>query len=48
MTEALAVAQIAAALQEGASLFVTNDIQLRRVTDLTVLVLQDYLPPTTP
>ncbi len=37
--------QIAAALEAGASVFVTNDAPLRRVTELTVLVLSDYLPP---
>jgi predicted nucleic acid-binding protein len=37
--------QMAAALEHGAAFFVTNDIQLRRVTELTVLVLNDYLPP---
>jgi predicted nucleic acid-binding protein len=35
--------QIATALQAGASLFVTNDARLRRVTDVRVLVLDDYL-----
>lgn len=37
--------QIALALQEGADVFITNDVKLRRVTVLRVLVLQDYLPP---
>lgn len=37
--------QIAAALDRGASYFVTNDTKLRKVTELTVLVLDDYLPP---
>lgn len=40
--------QIAAALEHGATIFVTNDVKLRKVTDLTVLVLTDYLPPATP
>ncbi len=37
--------QVAAALEAKATLFVTNDAQLRRVTELRVLVLSDYLPP---
>lgn len=39
--------QIAAALNGGATCFVTNDVQLRKVTELKVLVLKDYLaaPP---
>ncbi len=40
--------QIAAALIYGATLFVTNDDGLRRVTELRVLVLKDYLPPPSP
>lgn len=40
--------QIAAALDQGASHFITNDAGLKRVTDLTVLVLKDYLLPTVP
>jgi predicted nucleic acid-binding protein len=37
--------QLAAALADKATVFVTNDAQLRRVTELTVLILSDYLPP---
>jgi predicted nucleic acid-binding protein len=37
--------QIAAALDHGATYFVTNDAKMRRVTELTVLLLKDYLPP---
>jgi len=40
--------QIAASVQHGASYFVTNDHGLRRVTEVQVLVLSDYLPATTP
>lgn len=36
--------QLAAALEHGASHFLTNDDRLRKVTDLTVLILNDYLP----
>lgn len=37
--------QIAAALDRGAGYFVTNDLTLRRVSELRVLVLDDYAPP---
>ena len=37
--------QMAAALVNGATHFLTNDTGLRRVTELTVLILDDYLPP---
>lgn len=40
--------QMAAALAKGATHFLTNDTQLRRVTELTVLILDDYLPPPAP
>jgi predicted nucleic acid-binding protein len=40
--------QIAAALELGATHFITNDIGLRRVTKLKVLVLDDYLPVPSP
>jgi hypothetical protein len=40
--------QMGAALAEGATHFLTNDTQLRRVTELIVLVLDDYLPPAPP
>jgi predicted nucleic acid-binding protein len=35
--------QIAAALEAGATAFVTNDRRLKHVQDLNVLVLEDYL-----
>jgi len=35
--------QIAAALEAGATLFVTNDQRLAKVQDIRVLVLDDYL-----
>jgi len=35
--------QIAAALQAGATLFVTNDKRLKRVDQIQVLVLDDYV-----
>jgi predicted nucleic acid-binding protein len=35
--------QLSAALEHGATLFVTNDRRLARVTELTVLILDDYL-----
>jgi len=40
--------QLATALERNASHFVTNDIRLRRVTELRILVLEDYLPPANP
>ncbi|HKI38570.1 MAG TPA: PIN domain-containing protein [Gemmataceae bacterium] len=40
--------QVAAALAARATLFVTNDAQFRRVRELTVVVLSDYLPPPAP
>jgi predicted nucleic acid-binding protein len=40
------VLQIATALEKNAAFFLTNDLRLRRVTDLQVLVLDDYLPPS--
>lgn len=36
--------QIAAALQHGATHFLTNDDRLRKVTELTVVVLERYTP----
>jgi predicted nucleic acid-binding protein len=36
--------QIAAAIESGATLFVTNDRRLSRVQDIQVLVLDDYVP----
>lgn len=35
--------QISAALESDATLFVTNDRRLQKVTDLAVLVLDDYI-----
>jgi predicted nucleic acid-binding protein len=40
--------QMGAALANGATHFLTNDAQLRRVMELTVLILNDYLPPAAP
>jgi predicted nucleic acid-binding protein len=37
--------QIAACLQHGATAFLTNDIRLRKVTELDVIVLYDFLDP---
>lgn len=37
--------QVSAALEHGATHFITNDLGLRRVTALQVLVLDDYAPP---
>jgi predicted nucleic acid-binding protein len=34
---------VAAALEAGATAFVTNDRRLKQVQDLKVLVLEDYL-----
>jgi len=36
--------QLAAALEHGASHFITNDARLKRVNELQVLVLDDFLP----
>jgi len=36
--------QIAAALDVGADIFITNDKQLTRIKEIKVLVLSDYLP----
>lgn len=35
--------QVGAALEGGATLFVTNDHRLQKVTDISVLVLDDYV-----
>lgn len=35
--------QVAASLAHGATAFVTNDIRLRRIDELTVIVLADYM-----
>ena len=37
--------QLATAVAASCDLFVTNDSGLRRVTEIPVLVLSDYLPP---
>lgn len=34
--------QIAAAIQEKASMFITNDLKLKKVTDIKILCLKDY------
>jgi predicted nucleic acid-binding protein len=39
---------VAAAACHGAAVFVTNDHGLRRITDIPILMLDDYLPPATP
>lgn len=36
--------QLGAALEHGATLFVTNDRRLKKVTELPVLLLDDYVP----
>jgi predicted nucleic acid-binding protein len=40
--------QLATALERNASHFITNDVRFRRVTELRVLILEDYLPPANP
>jgi len=40
--------QLAAALEAKATVFLTNDTKFRRVTELTVLILDDYLTPPAP
>jgi predicted nucleic acid-binding protein len=35
--------QIAACLHHGATAFLTNDMRLRRVTELEVIILNDFL-----
>ncbi len=35
--------QVSAALEQNATLFVTNDSQIRRVTELPILILDDYV-----
>lgn len=37
--------QIASCLQHGATAFLTNDLDLRRVGEITVLALDDFLQP---
>lgn len=37
--------QLAAALEHGASHFITNDTRLKKITDLRVLALDDYVRP---
>jgi predicted nucleic acid-binding protein len=36
--------QLSAALEHGATLFVTNDHRLKKFTELTILILDDYVP----
>lgn len=36
--------QLAAAIEHGASHFITNDTRLKKLTEIRVLVLDDYLP----
>lgn len=36
--------QLSAALEHGATLFVTNDRRLKKATELAVLILDDYVP----
>jgi predicted nucleic acid-binding protein len=36
--------QVAAALEAGATLFVTNDLRLRSLPEIDVLILQDFAP----
>jgi predicted nucleic acid-binding protein len=36
--------QVGAALEAGATLFVTNDRRLKKITELPLLILEDYLP----
>lgn len=35
--------QVAAALEVGAEAFITNDLKLRQITEIRVLILKDYL-----
>jgi len=35
--------RVASSLEHGATAFVTNDIRLRRITELSVIVLADYV-----
>ena len=39
---------VAAAILNGATIFISNEEGLRRVTELKVLVLADYVPPPSP
>jgi predicted nucleic acid-binding protein len=36
--------QLGAALEHGATLFITNDRHFERATELPVLILDDYVP----
>lgn len=47
-TKMLDSLHLASALENGAALFVSNDAGLRRVSELRVLILADYLPSTAP
>jgi predicted nucleic acid-binding protein len=44
MLRSLDAVQIAAALDAGADVFITNDKHLKRIKEIKVLVLSDYLP----
>ncbi|HZU19457.1 MAG TPA: PIN domain-containing protein [Candidatus Dormibacteraeota bacterium] len=37
--------QVAACLEQGATAFLTNDRELRRLTELQVLILEDFVAP---
>lgn len=37
--------QVAACLEQGATAFLTNDRELRRVTEIQVLLLEDFVAP---
>jgi predicted nucleic acid-binding protein len=37
---------IASAVVNGADIFVTNDAGLRRISEVRILILSDYLPPS--
>jgi predicted nucleic acid-binding protein len=39
---------VATAIEEKAGLFITNDIKLRKVSEINILVLDDYKRSTTP
>ena len=38
---------IASAIHYGAASFVTNDVALRRVTEIPIVMREDFLPQTT-
>lgn len=41
--QALDALQLAACITSGATAFVTNDLRLRRVTDMDIVILDDFL-----